>query len=162
MNHTISALRYRLIAGPACLEPLQILASRATRWRDRNVTFFVLGASHALRLTGGPHPVTEMLTCLPIEEPGPVLLDPPGDRDQVDCAEVAGLVCRVRIARFALPSDPGLEGRFPDACLLGYRFPAADTGPAPETQIGWRLEENRLIVETVHTYPEEGQGVHTC
>ncbi len=57
-------LRYFLIAGDTpWLESLRIMDSRQRTWADREVTFYALGASHALSIRHGDLLITELLSC---------------------------------------------------------------------------------------------------
>src|SRR2546423_15525715 len=64
VTHSSHSLVYRLLNGPAPLEPLRVLDSRSIQWQGRTVTFYVLGASHAVCIGRDAVEVTELLTCV--------------------------------------------------------------------------------------------------
>ena len=40
-------------------------------------------------------------------------------------------------------------------------YPGGERREAPVTRIGWRIEPASLVVETVHSYPEQEMGVRS-
>ncbi|HLJ54259.1 MAG TPA: DUF2617 family protein [Chthonomonadaceae bacterium] len=159
MHQSAEQLSYRLIAGPADLRPLRILASRGVAWAGWQVALYVLGASHAVELRRGRARMTELLTCVP----------PPGAHASLmalsaagseGCCEAQGLRFRVRLASFDLVAGDDLLGCFDDEARLDVAFPPGAAGGAV-TRIGWRIDARWLTVETVHSYPEEGRGIRS-
>ena len=190
MHHTITTLHYRLLEGPVCLEPLRVLQTRTLLWQDRQVTFSVLGASHAVSLTRAGERLTELLACAAPEGALHVLAERPADPPDTFCLELdiktQGLLCRVQLETFALQHGDRLSDSFPEADQLAYAYPSRnaniekgkaeigklitettesgsdiDANLWPWTRIGWRIEPDALVIETVHTYPEEGRGIRS-
>lgn len=159
---TFSALRYRLVADLPDLQPLRILEQRTLPWHDGRLTFSVLGASHAVSWDTGEDRLTEMLTCHPPgRDPSPILAECAACRPITLYALSKCLSCAVEITPFSLEEGETLQGDFDGQHQLAHAFPDGPTGPTPVTRIGWLVSEARLTVETVHTYPETGQGVRS-
>ena len=161
VTHSAATLCYRLLEGPASLAPLRVLAARRVDWREWRVTFTVLGASHAVSFQAGERQLVELLTCAPPATASPVLMERGADLPGQICVVTQGLLCRVSLSMFSLEGGDGLRGAFAAADQLAVPYPAAASGGEPFTRIGWRIAGRRLEVETVHTYPEEGQGVRS-
>jgi hypothetical protein len=156
-----SRLQYRLLEGPVGLEPLRILASRCLDWQGWQVTFYVLGASHAVRLEREGVVLTELLTCALPEGNARVLAEREGDQPKSLCRVAYGLQCQARLTPFALQEGGDLRGDYPPENRLEVAYPVLPDGVTPYTRIGWRLAGAELSVETIHTYPEEGCGMHS-
>lgn len=169
MIHSIATLRYRLVSGEADLTPLQILETDTILWNGWRVSFFILGASHAVRLESGSACITELLTCAPPGTQDPASrphLDLPADLPNQACVTVTGLDCRVRLSVFPLSGDcgPNIDrpvGSFEPHGRLSHIYPDPSGAALPLTWIAWRVEPGRLWIETIHTYPEEEQGVRS-
>ena len=159
--YSTATLRYALLTGPVDLAPLRVLASRCVPWKAWRVTFFVLGASHAVRLERGDIGITELLACTLGEGASvPVTQEDPDEVTNL-CIRSQGLVCEVRLTPFLLSAGAELSAESgPDSRLEFAYPPHADTA-TPYTRIGWRGTAEALHVETVHTYPEEGRGVRS-
>jgi hypothetical protein len=74
---------------------------------------------------------------------------------------VDNLNCRVSLAPFDLAHGDILQGDYSDECRLEVSFPLPCAGAEPVTRIGWRVGRASLMIETVHSYPEEGRGVRS-
>ncbi len=157
-RHSVSTLCYRLIEGPVCLAPLRILATREIAWAACNVTIYVLGTSHAIVIENGLQTVTELLTCCPPVDACSVIRETRVLQSSTLSARVSGFACRSRIKPFELFGSWRPPGRFSSANSLRVGFPPNGI-IAPETAICWEVSANRLIVETIHTYPEEDLGM---
>ena len=134
------------------------------------MTFFVLGASHAVLLKRGETCILELLTCLPQsfpqhtnleEEESAVLLKSSAENPTQLCVLVDEVVCRVELTPFSLEQSEFLEGDFEAECQLEFGYPILAGDRTPMTRVGWRANENSLLFETVHTYPEEIKGVRS-
>ena len=66
-----------------------------------------------------------------------------------------------RLTRFDLCGGDGLEGAFSKEDRITFKYDVEGKLEEPITHIGWRGRQNTLSVETVHTYPHEGQGVRS-
>jgi len=161
MNHTIDELLYRLVTGPLNLEPLRVIARRTISWRDLSVDLNILGASHALTITGDGWQLSELLTCRPAPDASDALIELPCESAVSGCARIFGVECQVRIAPFNLSEGSGLRLPIAPETLFAHEFDSVDGGPSPVTRIGWIAERNVLRVETIHTYPEAGRGVRS-
>lgn len=158
--HQLNALHYRLIAGQVELQPLRILASRSLIWQDWQISLHILGASHAVCLTRGSRVLTELLTCLPPVETPDALLTLNATSDRESCIEAGGLICRVHLYPFSL-SDGVSLCHTPHENRMTLNFPSQETASTPITSIGWLGTEEHLLIETLHTYPEEGRGLRS-
>ena len=161
MNLSISALRYRLLDGIPCLEPLRVLERRAAYWQGWQVHCYILGASHAVCLEREGAYLTEILTCLPPGGSLRALAEAAADRPGAVCVAAHGLICRACLAPFALCEGDALCENFPAAGRLEVAYPCATGAPPAFTRLGWYGDGKQLRVETIHTYPEEGRGVRT-
>ena len=162
MKYSLSNLKYQLVSGHISLEPMQILDSRILDWEGYRVTFFVLGASHAVRLEWEGQFLTELLTCSPTEAEnfgGTEIWR--ADTEQSFSLERLGWRCSVQLLPFELSAENKIQGKFPPQNTLSFHYPLQPTGEIPRTEIGWKTEDTLLTVETLHTYPEEGRGVHS-
>ena len=155
-------LQYRLLEGPVTLEPLRILASRQRDWQGWQVTFYVLGASHAVRLEREGVVLTELLACALPEGEFQALAEREGHTSHHLCLAAHGLRCQARLMPFALQEGDRLRGEFLAENRLEVAYPTAPDGATPVTRIGWRLNDRELCIETIHTYPEEGRGVSSA
>ena len=154
-KHSIESLRYRLFLGSVDIAPLRILAFRQISWLDWLVTFTILGASHALKLTRSDETIGELLTCAPPTAEGEPIKErrPP---DNGFSASVCDLQWNWRSVVEPCGQNPVL--RSPADESLTTRFPA---GLEAVTMIGWFAGKSGLRVETVHTYPEEARLIRT-
>jgi hypothetical protein len=161
--HKLTALRYRLVAGDVELTPLRVLASRTLAWNDWRVTLHILGASHAVCLQRGDICLTELLTCLPPLATQNALLTLDADTHREDCLDASGLSCRLRLQPFSLDDGDSLR-HTPSETSLVQTFPTPYSllpTPCPITRLGWRFIGDSLLIETIHTYPEEGRGLRS-
>ena len=143
------------------LEPLRILASRQTDWHEGRITFCVLGASHAIRFQHREQTLTELLACATLDRESDIRIDIAGNEPQRACRVVAGMICRVELKPFLLSEGEDLHETFADSDRLEVAYPALSHAPTPYTRIGWRITDDALWVETVHTYPEEKLGIRS-
>jgi hypothetical protein len=161
MQQSAAQLHYRLLAGETDLRPLRILASRELAWGAWTARICVLGASHAVELRRGGECLAELLTCAPPSATtASTLADLAADAPGSACGSAHGLICRVAIEPFSLLDGDALRTPFDEACRMSVTFPA-EHATAPVTRIGWRVGSEALMIETVHSYPEEGRGVRS-
>ena len=66
-----------------------------------------------------------------------------------------------RLTPFALCGRDRLQDTFPSEDQITFKYHVEGELEEPITHIGWRGGESTLSVETVHTYPHEGQGVRS-
>jgi hypothetical protein len=202
--HQLTALRYRFLVGDVELTPLRVLASHTLPWNEWQITLYILGASHAVRLERDDVSLTELLTCLPPIETQNALLTLDADTHRENNLETNNLCCRVRLQPFPLeegdtlchtPPENSLALTYPPIVSKIQPFARcyavgvsreksagvenkADVTPLPMslsecpgegpgvrslpiTRIGWRFAEDSLLIETIHTYPEEGRGLRS-
>lgn len=166
----IDTLRYRVYDRPVDLAPLVVRQVRRFAWGQAQVSAYVLGASHALTLDlRKGRTVTELLTCLPPRETSnaasvgasewrvPTSVGEPWGTTFAH-GEICGVVT---LSRFALAdTSDELCSVFGRDDTLQEPFPTR-TGETAWTRVGWRLDGPRLFVETIHTYPEEGEGIRS-
>lgn len=160
MKSSVSTLRYRILDGPVSLEPLKVLQTQCIAWGVWDVSFSVLGASHAVTLSCPDAEFAEVLACACPDGPISAVVDVPGAIPSQPLALVHGVQVRCRIDRFTLADGDDLSFRVPPDSRLDRPFPPVD-GHIPFTRIGWRIDGSALMVETVHTYPEDNAGVRT-
>ena len=159
--HSASILRYLLLSGRTPLEPLRIFECRRVKWLDHWVTFYALGTSHAICFEYGNTALTELLTCVPTAVQGHVL-EHGGEHFPHTVSRTFDTVSyRCRLTRFDLCGGDGLEGEFSKEDRITFKYDVEGKLEEPITHIGWRGRQNTLSVETVHTYPHEGQGVRS-
>lgn len=159
--HSIHSLHYRLVSGEVALEPLHILKTRELIWHDWHVRIFVLGASHAVQLTQGETTLTELLTCLPPAGNSKPLYETSVAACRQKNLHAGGLTwgirlweCTVENAEEALPIGTGVS--------MEVEFPAVHSAEKPITRVAWRVHRGTLIIETLHTYPNQGRSVRSC
>lgn len=162
-TQSISLLRYRLITALPGLEPLQILRRREFDWHGGHVVACVLGASHAVSWQSREDCFTEMLTChAGSDSTACAIAECSADFPAEVQAMTAALRCRIQISPFALTTErSALEGCYDAEHSLCHVFPSANSGEPPLTCLGWLAAPERLTIETLHTYPETGQGVRS-
>src|SRR5690242_6846308 len=112
MPYRAADLIYRLLDGPARLEPLRVLETRALAWRGWRVTFCALGASHAVCLEREGAQVTELLTCAPPAGAFQPLVESAALSEQSLCVTAHGLDCRVCLIPFDLAEGETLQGAY--------------------------------------------------
>ena len=161
MIHSAATLRYFLLEGHACLEPLRVFDSRRVAWLGRTVTFYALGTSHAVLVELGGSALTELLTCAAGDLEAHVLEQRAASSDCLISRTVADLRYHCRLSPFELGEGERLVGVFSSADQLTCTYGVGQGGVEPMTHIGWRTDDATLWVETLHTYPHEGRGVRT-
>jgi hypothetical protein len=160
--YSTTTLRYALLTGPVALEPLRVLASRCILWSGWNVTFCVLGASHAVCLERGESRLTELLACAVGTGASVPVVQGNTDETTNLSLRAAGLCCEIALIPFALTEGADLlRERTPHDSRLEIAYPFLADAGTPYTRIGWRITAAALHIETVHTYPEEGRGVRS-
>jgi hypothetical protein len=158
--HRADSLCYRIFDQPVGLEPLQILQSEQTQWRDWRVTYSILGASHAISLERGSDCFTELLTCLPPAIQSPALREFAVSDCRQDRVRLSDLEWDVRVWMCDWEETE-------DALLLLSRhtlqadFPAVYSPHTPRTRISLLPTPTYLQVYTLHTYPHEARSVHS-
>ena len=161
MQYSVDNLCYQLLEGPVCLESLQVMDKRSITWHNRHVTFYVLGASHAVFIETKQGGITELLTCAPITSAGRTFAEGVITEGREWHITAPELICHIQVQPFALADGDALNGRFDKENSLAVAYPTYPTGPIPMTRIGWSLDQRYITVETVHTYPEEGHGARS-
>ena len=161
MIHSTSTLRYLLLSGRARLEPLHIFECRRVKWLDHRITFYALGTSHAILLEYGGKALTELLTCAPTAVHAHVLEQGAANVPSTVSRTFNTLSYRCRLTPFKLCGRDRLQGTFRGEDQITFKYHEEGEREEPITHIGWRGDESTLSVETVHTYPHEGQGVRS-
>src|ERR1051325_10653886 len=93
-SHSISNLTYRIFAGSLDLFPHVILGTRTCDWHGFRVSFFVLGASHAVVLEREGQIATETLTCGPIRASAELIAEARADMECQISVQMCGLNVR--------------------------------------------------------------------
>ncbi len=135
--------------------------SRQVEWRGRVVTFCALGTSHAVLLERGDTALTELLTCAAGNLEARVLEERAASTGCVIARTIDNLRYDCRLSPFELDGDDRLHGVFSSAAQLSFTYALDHGEEEPMTHIGWRADETKLLVETLHTYPFEGRGVRS-
>jgi hypothetical protein len=154
---SLENLTLHLLQGTASLEPLRVLDMRSMVWCGWGVTLMVLGTSHALHFQKGTQHWMEILTCVAPKRSENLILEAQGGETGSYEQELCGLRWNITLTPFELRGSDTLEGVFEETLTATY---PSTTTQSPLTQIGWQRDQT-LIVETLHTYPEEGRGVRT-
>jgi len=104
-----------------------------------------------------------MLTCHAESAPSPFVLAECAAGHPVTMQAVSKTIrCRIQLTPFALtPDSMALEGHYDERHCLIHAFPAEATGLPPLTCLGWQAVPERMTIETLHTYPETGEGVRS-
>ena len=142
------------------LEPFEIFGSKQLTWQGAQVTFYVLGTSHAVTVGRGGAAFTELLSCAPEAQARPVY-ESAVDAVQVVSRTIGDIHYRCRLALFDLTDENGLDREFAEENTLAHNFDPAGGSDQPITRIGWCADDAQLLVHTLHTYPEEGRGVRS-
>ena len=161
MIHSAATLRYFLLEGHACLEPLRVFDSRRVEWLGRTVTFYALGTSHAVLVELGDSALTELLTCAVGDLEALVLEQRAAGSDCLISRTIDTLRYDCRLSPFELAGGERLVGAFSSADQLAFKYKVDDGADEPMTHMGWRTDDATLSVETLHTYPHEGRGVRS-
>jgi hypothetical protein len=156
-----TTLRYSLLTGPVALAPLRVLDSRFILWKGWRVTFYALGASHAVCLERGANRLTELLACAVGFGVGVLVGERRVEETTHLCLRAEGLVCEMQLIPFVLTAEAGRLQESDPNDRLEVAYPPYSDAVTPYTRIGWRVTAEALHVETVHTYPEEGRGVRS-
>jgi hypothetical protein len=142
------------------------LERKSILWRDWSVTFYVLGASHAVLFQRDSVRFMEILACLPRDEEvwsnkSDLLFTSRGDIFTESSRSIDNLAVRFQILPFAIEDISSLKNYDPE-CFM--QVPFALEEPAlgnAVTQVGWAFDDTRLSIETLHSYPEESKAVRT-
>ncbi len=158
--HCIGSLRYRLMAGEISLEPLHILKTHKLTWHDWHVQFFVLGASHAVCLTRNQTHITELLTCLPPAGNPKPLYETTIEQCHQKILHAEDLRWEIHLWECKIEQ---FEKQSPliSASSLQVEFPALHPAEKPLTRINWLVHRDMLLIETLHTYPNQGRCVRS-
>ena len=159
-KQSISDLSYQLISGKANLEPLQILDARSFEWNGYEVTLQILGASSSLTLKRQDFEVCEVISCAPnLVEAEEVI----GLLEQIENETVVSNLENLSIecAFHSYELKSRLKLQLPSTNSFEYAFPTTENGTLPFTYLAWVAGESELKVETVHTYPNQGLGLHS-
>jgi hypothetical protein len=149
------SLHYRIITGNVPLAPLKILAEDEFTWHDWELTFTVLGASHAVTFTSGTRKVTELLTCGRAPAGVNLILESVADTDCKLQASVRGLSFETEIQSRSSEDLDVLTMELPAENRLEHEFPTPGSMPSAWTKVGWEVEDDDLCIMSLHTYPEE-------
>jgi len=160
--YRVGELRYFLIAGETSwLEGLRIIGSKQRVWANREVTFYALGASHALSVRHGDSQVTELLSCRGSFRQDQCLAEMAASEPFEVSTVVHEMRYSFRLTIHSLLGDDVLLGRYPDEDEITVAYPRQEKFATPVTRIGWMIGSHALRLETLHTYPEECGGVRT-
>ena len=163
-SHPSSDLRYRLVNGRISLAPMIVLASRTISWGEWSVSFYVLGASHAMCLRRGHRQITEILSCA----------SPPAYRQMIAEFEIGnGIASTIALRDISVSfqiKTQLLSEIEPFGCRQGdnsyndcleHAYPNPDLDVPSWTRLRWKTTSNCLHLETEHTYPHEGVSIYS-
>jgi hypothetical protein len=160
--YRVGELRYFLIAGETSwLQGLRIIDSKPRTWAGREVTFYALGASHALSIRNRDLAVTELLSCRGGFRKNQCLAEMAAAEPFEVSTIIRDMRYSFRLTLHSLQGNDALLGRYPDEDEITVAYPQQQEFAAPVTRIGWLIEPRVLRLETLHTYPEECGGVRT-
>ncbi len=160
--YRVGGLRYFLIAGETSwLESLRIIDSRQRSWANREVTFYALGASHALSVRQDDRQVTELLSCSGSFRKAQCLAEMAINEAIQVSTVINDMRYSFRLTLHNLHGNDVLLRRYPKDHEITIAYPRRQGSDTPVTRIGWLEEPRALRLETLHTYPEEGRGVRT-
>jgi hypothetical protein len=162
-EHLSSELSYWLVAGSVSLEPMRILEKHEETWGGWVIRFYVLGGSHAMQLTRPGSTVTEILSCISptlidIAAPNKVAPNAAGQIDIADGCEIQAslenLVINLNVVKCRISDTV----RASSACdgALEHAFEVPGSSESAWTRLRWRIMARELVLETEHTYPQEG------
>jgi hypothetical protein len=163
VHHRADQLHFLLLRGEVNLTPLCIFASRQIAWRGRRVDFFVLGASHAVCVeTQGKVAVFEILSCRPVTGANHVLAAAQLTVPRTVSAVFDDLTYECELSPFPLDGwTDSFTTTYASEDQLRFAYDSAHQGSwAPLTCVAWRAGRD-LVIETVHTYPQEGLGIRS-
>jgi hypothetical protein len=148
-----------LLSGPVDLREFRILDTRRITWCGWDVSLYALGVSHAVQLCRAGEELTELLSCAPARliNGGAVLSTAACGRWEMRTT-VFDLEYGCRLLPLPITDTMGRDGR-PGELEFEVHYPLQAGHGTPLTRIGWRTEPHKLLVRTLHTYPEEGQAV---
>jgi hypothetical protein len=163
-GHASADLHYRLVKGPVSFSPMLILRSRTISWGEWSVTFYVLGASHAMHLAQGRRQITEILSCLRPPNESRSVAEVSTTGEGCISSEMYGLcmTCKLEnlptgmLEPFAEWAQDSRSGN-----VLEHAYPNPDLDVPSWTRLKWQVTGNSLRLSTVHTYPHEGVSVYS-
>jgi hypothetical protein len=161
-SYRVEELRYFLIGGETSwLESLRIINSQQRTWAEREVTFYALGASHALSIRHRDLRVTELLSCRDGFSKDQCFAEMSAAEPFEVSTVIRDMHYSFRLTLHDLQGDDILLGPYPDEGQMAVAYPRQQEFASPVTRIGWLIEPTVLRLETLHTYPEERRGVRT-
>ncbi len=155
--HSVTTLTYRLVAGKPNLEPLIVLQQRTLAWHEYTVTFSILGTSHAVSLESRDTDITEILSCAEQADNETSLWTAKVNSPVTYEANLRSIYWQTTLTPFPLTQEEQLLGTFEETLI--HAFPTTSQ-VTPITAIGWNLGQ-KLHIQTIHTYPQEGLGVRS-
>ncbi len=160
-SHSSSDLKYRLVSGRVALEPMIVLDRRTISWGDWTVVFYVLGASHAMRIKRGKSQLTEILTCGGPLISGNSIAEVGMGRAGCVSAVAHNLSFTCRIRSESLPTGKSSSGRMIPGEFdnMEHEYPNPDLDVSSWTRLRWQVTDRNLRLETEHTYPHEGVSI---
>ncbi len=154
---SVASMQYRLVSGQLDLSSLQVVEYAAFDWNSCDVEVFILGSSHAVTINSTMGSVTELLTCV-----APLM-----DHSQLICTLPVPCQLYQELPRHGInissniTQENGLK-TLPaigaDGCLM-HTFPVVCTNSSPVTEVNWSMRDNSLIIQSLHTYPNEDLSI---
>jgi hypothetical protein len=160
--YRVEGLRYYLIVGETSwLDGLRIIDWKRRIWADRELTFYGLGASHALSIRHQDKQVTELLSCSGTFRKDQCLSEMAvGEAFEIITA-MDDMRYSFRLTLHSLRGDDALLGCYPEEDQISIAYPRYQDFGTPITRIGWIVEPRAVRLETLHTYPEDCSAVRT-
>ena len=158
--YRVEGLRYYLIAGETSWLDGIIDWKRRT-WASRELTFYGLGASHALSIRDQDRQVTELLSCSGTFRKGQCLSEMAISESFEIATAIDDMRYNFRLTLHSLQGDVALLGCYPEENQISIAYPRYEDFGTPITRIGWIVEPRALRLETLHTYPEDCSAVRT-
>jgi hypothetical protein len=166
MRQNISQLEYALISEHPPLDPLRVLERKSIHWRGWIVTFCILGASHAALFERDGVRFMEILACLPKgdafwKSASSLEFTSRGDVFTEASCIIDSLSVQIQILPTSIEQAAMLNASDSEGFM---QFPFELDEPAlgsAVTQISWFANQQRLTLQTLHSYPEESKAVRT-
>jgi len=154
--HSSQDLKYMLFSSHISLEPMQILERRTVPWAAWTISFYILGASHAMCITRDGRHFMELLSCIYPNDDTNLLLK----HDSVtECRLVGntdGINHEIQLGTLPTARITPLCGRMTDNNWLEHAYMNSDHDDPSWTQLRWILNSTSVYLETLHSYPHEG------
>lgn len=157
-------LVYRVFHHPVSLAPMTVLSERTAEWGVWTVSFYVLGASHAMRLTNGYRQITEVLSCFCSVDSEAEFVEPDVvGRDHYVTIPLGDMNINFQLVTRPIGDAEPFVGTAaaPGDNWLAHAYQSPDLAEPAWTRLTWNLSSAYCRLHTLHTYPQEGLQVQS-